>query len=121
RLVIVISYDAWRNKFAFDPGLLGRKVYVRGQPFEVVGITNPAFAGLESFPSGFWIPLSVAGTIIDGRDLLGRQDEPLSLIGRLEHGIRPEAAKSAVLAWVNSFAPDAVGVVMQSRATTVPV
>jgi predicted permease len=63
----------------------------------------------------------MAGTIMDGGDLLGRQDEPLNLIGRLAPGVRPEAAKSPVLAWVRGFAPDAVGIVMSSRATTVPL
>src|SRR5215471_6294652 len=43
--VMVISYDAWRNKFSSDPDLVGRKVYLRGQPFEVVGIATSEFSG----------------------------------------------------------------------------
>ena len=37
---MVLSYDAWRNKFGSDPSIVGRKLYMRGQPFEVVGVTN---------------------------------------------------------------------------------
>ena len=61
--VMVISYDAWKNKFGADPNLVGKTLHLRGHAFEVVGIANPAFAGLESFPaaSGFlspWTPWS---------------------------------------------------------------
>src|SRR5262249_1636120 len=33
--VMVLSYRTWRNGFGADPDMVGRKVYVRGQPFEV--------------------------------------------------------------------------------------
>ena len=45
RRVMVLSYDAWRNKFGADPAMIGRKVYMRGQPFEVVGIAESAVRG----------------------------------------------------------------------------
>ena len=66
--VVVLSDAAWRNAFAATPKILGRKIYLRGQPFEVVGVTSPAFSGLESFPLGFWIPLRMASAVVDGRD-----------------------------------------------------
>lgn len=61
--VMVISYDVWKNKFAADPNLLGKTVHLRGHPFEVVGIASPVFVGLEAFPGGFWIPLTMHAAV----------------------------------------------------------
>jgi predicted permease len=113
--VMVLSHQAWQNQFGGDPSLVGRKVYLRGRPFEVVGIANPGFVGLESFPGGFWIPLSQYAAVVDGPSL------GLKLIGRLRAGFTVEAAKAPLLAWSRGLAPDAVGVVMISHATTVPL
>jgi len=120
--VMVLSYDAWRNRFGADPNVLGRKVYLRGQPFEVVGIAHPAFSGLEGVPAGFWVPLRTAPAVMDGDDLFGaRQPEHLRLIGRLQPGVRPEAARSGLLPWVRGFRPEAARVYLESRASSVPL
>ena len=126
--VMVVSYDAWKNKFGADPDLVGKTVHLRGHAFEVVGIANPGFAGLESFPGGFWIPLTMDAAVQDGRDLLALpQPERLKLIGRLQEGMQPETAKAALMAWTSGFGADLpaeqrpVGVVMQSSATTIPL
>jgi predicted permease len=112
--VMVLSDEAWRNKFGGDPEIVGRKVYLRGHPFEVVGVTNAAFTGLESFPVGFWIPMRGAGPVTDG-------SRRISVIGRLAPGVSPEAAKSEMLAWARGVSKDAVGVNLEPRATSVPV
>ncbi len=120
--VMVVSDQAWRNSFGGDPGLVGRKVYVRGVPFDVVGIAGPAFSGLESLPTGFWVPLRMVSLLTDRGDIFGTvQPESLNVLGRLRPGILPEAAKSDLLAWARGFAPDAVGATMVSRATSVPL
>ena len=120
--VIVISYDAWKNKFGADPHMVGKTLHLRGHAFEVVGIANPAFAGLETYPGGFWIPITMESAVQDGRDLLASpQPEKLKLIGRLQHGMKPETAKAALMVWSSSLAANAVGVAMQSAATTVPL
>lgn len=125
--VMVVSYDAWQNKFGADPSLVGKTLHLRGHAFEVVGIASPAFAGLEGFPGGFWIPLTMDGAVQDGRDLLAfPQPERLKLIGRLREGMLPETAKAALMAWsgLGGNLPREqrpVGVVIQSSATTVPL
>ncbi len=126
--VMVISYDTWQNRFGGDPNLVGKTVHLRGHAFEVVGITTPAFAGLDSFPCSFWIPLSMEVAVRNDRDLapfpLG---ERLRLIGRLEEGVRPGAAKADLMAWTTGFTADRprdqrpAGVEIRSAATTVPL
>src|SRR5437660_2199884 len=34
--VVVISYSAWKDKFAGDPNIIGKKLAIRGYPLEVV-------------------------------------------------------------------------------------
>jgi predicted permease len=118
--VLVLSYEAWRNKFGADPTLLGRTMYVRGQPFEVVGIGSPSFEGVAGVPVGFWIPLNPAAAAKIAGDAFSRS-EGVRLIGRLQPGLRPEAARSALLAWVRQFAPEAAGLAMVSHATAIPI
>jgi predicted permease len=119
---LVLGYDVWRNKFGGDPGMVGRKVYVHGQPFEVVGVAGPEFAGMEDMPEGFWVPLTAAPQMLGGQDPLGSEKTSwLRLTGRLRPGVTPEAVKGPVLAWARSFAPTAVGVAVMSRATSVPL
>ena len=126
--VMVLSYDAWKNKFGADPHLVGKTVHLRGQAFEVVGIVSPPFAGLGSAPGGFWIPLSMEGAVRNERDLRALpQAERLNLVGRLPIGVRPEAAKAELAVWTSTFGADLpkerrpAGVVLQSNATTVPL
>jgi hypothetical protein len=88
---MVISYDVWKNKFGGDPNLIGKTLHLRGHAFEVVGISSPAFAGLETFPCGFWIPLTMHAAVLDSRDLTTYpQQEQLKLIGRLREGMPPK-------------------------------
>jgi predicted permease len=53
--VVVLSHALWRNKFAGDPGVIGRAVMIDGVARQVVGVMAPEF----NFPSTrtqFWIP-----------------------------------------------------------------
>ncbi len=120
--VLVLGYEAWRNHFGGEPGVVGRKVYVRGQPFEVVGVAGPEFAGMEDNPDGFWVPLGAARYLLDGADpLASNQAAWLQLIGRVRPGVTPEAAKAPLLAWERRFAPETTGIAMTPRATSVPL
>lgn len=56
--VAVISYNYWTRRFARDPGVLGKTLYVNGVPMTIVGIAAPGFEGVEGGGStDFWIPL----------------------------------------------------------------
>jgi predicted permease len=45
--VVVLSYDYWINRFARDPGVLGKKILVNNHPMEIVGVSAAGFAGLD--------------------------------------------------------------------------
>jgi predicted permease len=45
--VAVIGYDYWRQRFALDPAVLGKKIVLNNSPFTIIGVTPPEFFGLE--------------------------------------------------------------------------
>jgi putative ABC transport system permease protein len=53
--VVVIGYDAWRNRFASDPGIVGQTLQLGDTKFSVIGVMPEGFA----FPLNhrYWIPL----------------------------------------------------------------
>ena len=56
--IAVLSYNYWTRRFARDPNVLGKTLYVNAVPITIVGIAAAGFEGVE--PGGstdFWIPL----------------------------------------------------------------
>ncbi len=41
--VVILSQRVWRNRYAADPGILGRTVRIDGEPHEVIGILPVSF------------------------------------------------------------------------------
>ena len=46
--VAVISYEYWRNRFAFDRSVIGRSVQLKDIACTIVGVTRPGFHGLRT-------------------------------------------------------------------------
>ena len=97
----VISYDYWTGRFARDPDVLGRTLYVKGVPFMIAGVAAPGFEGVDATHStDFWIPLQNRAEL----NVLGNPPENgklyqadstwwcLRLIGRLAPGISRKQA-----------------------------
>ena len=56
----VLSYTYWGRRFAFDPAVIGRAVYLNGTPFTVVGVAPPEFYGVNRLaPPDITCPLHV--------------------------------------------------------------
>ena len=45
--VVVLSYNYWVNRFARDPGVVGKKILVNDYPMTIVGVSAPGFAGID--------------------------------------------------------------------------
>ncbi len=56
--IAVISYNYWTRRFARDPDVLGKTLYVNAVPMTIVGVAAEGFEGVEgSGSTDFWIPL----------------------------------------------------------------
>ena len=54
----VLSYNYWTRRFARDPEVLGKTLYVSGVPMTIEGVAAQGFEGVEGGGStDFWIPL----------------------------------------------------------------
>jgi predicted permease len=45
--VVVLSYTYWNNRFARDPGVVGKKILVNDFPMTIIGVSAAGFAGLD--------------------------------------------------------------------------
>jgi len=56
--VAVLGYGYWTRRMNREPGVLGRTIYIKGAPFEIVGVAAPEFVGLERrVATDVWVPL----------------------------------------------------------------
>jgi len=58
--IAVISYRYWTRRFARNPEVLGKTLYVNGVAITIVGVSAEGFEGVEgSGSTDFWIPLPI--------------------------------------------------------------
>lgn len=58
--VVVLSHGAWNRLFGADPGVVGEKVLLNGEPATVVGVGPPGFQGIEvGVESQVFLPMSL--------------------------------------------------------------
>jgi putative ABC transport system permease protein len=43
--VAVLTNGLWKRRFGADPGMIGRAIRINSEPFEVIGVMGPDFAG----------------------------------------------------------------------------
>jgi predicted permease len=56
--VIVLSHEFWTRRFAGDPGVIGRAVFLNGTPFVITGIAREGFRGMSVAAPDLWMPIS---------------------------------------------------------------
>jgi putative ABC transport system permease protein len=79
--VVVISDSLWRSRFASDPRVLGQKIFLDDQAYEIIGVTPPGF----HFPDPddqLWVPLALTSD-----ELISRGSHYLEVFARLKPGV----------------------------------
>jgi predicted permease len=96
--IAVLSYAYWQRRLARDPDVIGRVVRVRGVPITVVGVAPAGFFGEEVGASpDFWVPLTMWGQIVPGRNFLNSAGTSwLRIVGRLKPGVTVPQAEARV-------------------------
>ena len=98
----VLSYDFWQNEYAGSPTVLGRRLSLEGQPFQIVGVAGRGFEGMAvGQPMNVYVPLC-SEAIVHGKDSMldGRSAWWLTVVGRPKAGVGVEqvTARLKVLA-----------------------
>ncbi len=102
--VAVISYGYWKNRFALDPAVVGRKLRVGQIAFDIIGVAPPAFTGETVGRSpDVWVPLTMRtaelyagkGALAPPRDVKNKFMS-LQVMARLRDGVTLEQAQASV-------------------------
>jgi len=99
--VAVISYSYWKNRFAFDPAIVGRRIRVRKTSFEIIGVTPPEFSGetVGNAPD-LWVPLIMqtevpVAVLAPPKDVRNKYMW-LQIMARLKPGVTQEQAEAGI-------------------------
>lgn len=85
--VAILSYGLWRERFAGDPGVVGRTISLNSEKHTVIGVMPAGFR--FPFDTQMWIPLDM-----DGKSLRTRGNHWVNAIGRLKPGVSLERARA---------------------------
>ena len=99
RAAAVLSFAYWQNRFASDPGVIGKSVRMDDVAFTIVGVAPPGFTGMyRGASTDIWIPIQMVAQI-DPADLGMRLKSPYSnnwvnIMGRWQAGASQAKAKA---------------------------
>ena len=99
--VAVISYGFWQREFGGDRAAIGRVIYLDGHAFTIVGVTPPAFYGIEVGRTfDIAAPLGTEPIIRGAESSLDRRSNWwLRLVARLAPGQTAEQADARLAAF----------------------
>jgi predicted permease len=83
--VVVLNHAFWKAEFGGDPAAIGRTLTILDRPVPVIGVTAPAFFGLE-VGKRFDIALPTCAAAAWGSPIDRRDWSWLSVMGRLDRG-----------------------------------
>lgn len=96
----VLSYGYWKNRFAGDRGILGKKIMVNGYPLTVIGVSQAGFDGVEpGFAPQIRIPITMTNSLPPGgtfNRLNDRRFRWVEVFGRLKPGMTREKAQAGL-------------------------
>jgi len=91
--VAVISDSLWRRSFAADPSVLGKAIYLNGQPLTIVGVADKEFNGtIVSMGMDVFAPLMMQPQVSPPSRLDSRGIFTLTTLGHLKPGVTTQAA-----------------------------
>ena len=96
--VVVLSHALWQRRFGARPDVVGERVQIGAQPYDVIGVTPPGFAGVETIgsPPALFVP-TMQTTGFGGRSLFQEWGASwISVVGRLSEDVSMEEARAAM-------------------------
>ncbi|HEV2350875.1 MAG TPA: ABC transporter permease [Terriglobia bacterium] len=103
---IVLSYAYWKQRFAANPGILGKNLTINNHVMTVIGVAQPGFDGVElgSLPKMF-IPIVEQPDLgVGNPDMLtDRRTRWVNAFGRLKPGITQAQAKASLQPYMHSM------------------
>jgi predicted permease len=99
--VAVLSYNFWMRRFGGDLSVLGRWFSVGTMQFQIVGVTEKGFTGIEPGKgTDLWVPIMM---VSNAADLSDSDTYWFGVLGRLKAGVTPQAVRPALQAVYTNF------------------
>jgi predicted permease len=96
--VVVLSDALWTGQFGAEPGAIGTRVAINGQPFTIIGVAPRGFTGaaFANDPYQLWVPLAMQGAVMPNRAglLTDTNQAWLKIVGRLRDDVTAAEADS---------------------------
>jgi len=123
--VAVLSEYAWRSRFGADPAIVGKRISLGRQSFEVVGVIRRGMVLPGQQTVGFWAPLTMARAF-EVADPWTDPTVSLSVIGRLRDGVTVSQAGAWFDVWLRQRFPpgsefEPVAAHVDSRSRLIPL
>src|SRR5215470_11231354 len=91
--VIVISYGLWQRRFGGSSDIVGRKISLNDEPYEVIGVMPRNFYFMPSRDIDIWMPASFPAWM--RRNFTWHDAQT---VARLKPGVTPEQARQSMQA-----------------------
>ena len=83
----VLSWPAWKNRFASDPAIVGKMVRIDKHPYMIVGVTPEGFYGSEKFlQPELFVPMANQASLEGVNWLEDRRNKMVFPLARLKDG-----------------------------------
>ncbi len=83
---VVLSYRTWKKRFGGDPNIVGRKITLNQQAYEIIGVMGAGFGWPNQ--AEVWTPLALKPARL--QDSNYRYNEYLFVVGRMKPGVNIE-------------------------------
>jgi len=107
-LTAVMSYDAWQQDYAADPGVVGSSFYINTKPATIVGIAPKGFYGdrIDTNPPKYFLPMNAMDAVIGAPYFNDPDTQWAYVVGRVKPGTSLPALQAKASALLKQqFAP----------------
>jgi predicted permease len=96
--VAVLSHVTWKNRFAADPQIIGKRISINSHEFQVIGVAPENFKGTDIiFAPEVWLPMHMLEWIEPGAKWLDRRStENIFATGRIKKGVTRTQAQASL-------------------------
>jgi predicted permease len=109
-MVAVLSYDYWRNRFAGDPGVIGRTLTINGYPFVVIGVSQRGFDGVDiGYVPSVRVPIMMKAQMTPNwDDMDNRRSRWVNVFARRKPDVGIDRVKAALQPFFHSLLEEEV-------------
>ena len=104
---VILNFTYWKSRFASDPEIVGKSLFLNNTKMTIVGVLRPGFDGVElgRIPKVF-VPIMMEKEMLIGvtDDMLKeRRNRWVNAFGRLKPGVTRERAKASLQPFMHSM------------------